>query len=505
MKLINGILFGMLLLSFPALSQIKEDFNDGTKGWISSGDISIVPSNTSDGDKCVKLGNRYSDFTKKVAASPLSIVNFKFQVRTSDTTIKAYSYISFLDGNNKELLRYKSKPVTSTIYKETGNYTEAPPGTKYIKVGVERDSSGKGFVYIDNFNLDTNVGEPKKKHPSLVHLDQYMHPFWKTDTIYNETVLLYAKAGDAAKGRLLFKPDKIIAIKNFNLQTLYKPGIDYSLNGNVITRKPNSGMSYRADTSFNRTKNLEWYDTSSQWIVVTYIHHDKWQGPVPQFKGNMVPGIMAKLKAKKTLNIVAYGMSITRGMNVSGYDTIPPYMPNYLTLFTKQLRKAYRYNNIQLYNAGLPGATVGWGAKYAKAYITPLKPDLVVIDFGMNDFWRTSPEQFKVDIQTIMKKSSEGNRHVEFLLISNMKFDPDYVLDSDKNKQYYLSNVIGYSKALSSLEKLGVINLDMTDISDVIYSNKKAKDCIANPLHPNDYMARWYAQGLAQLLIPNYK
>lgn len=129
----------------------------------------------------------------------------------------------------------------------------------------------------------------------------------------------------------------------------------------------------------------------------------------------------------------------------------------------------------------------------------------MIIDFGMNDFWRYTPEQFKGFIQTIISKVKAGNRDVEFLLISNMKFDPDYILDSDKNKTFYVSNMEGYSHVLKDMETKGMICLDMTNLSDAIYSRKKAKDCIVNPLHPNDYMARWYAQGLAQLLIRNYK
>jgi lysophospholipase L1-like esterase len=197
-------------------------------------------------------------------------------------------------------------------------------------------------------------------------------------------------------------------------------------------------------------------------------------------------------------------MSITRGMDVSGYDTVPPYMPAYVDLFARQLRKAYHDPNVKLYNAGLPGATVDWGAQYADQYINPLKPDLVIIDFGMNDFWRLTPAQFKEYIQTIMNKVRAQNSKVEFLLLSNMKFDPEYVLDSDKYKSFYASNLEGYSKVLRQMETNGVINLNMYEISDVLYNKKKAKDCIANPLHPNDYMARWYAQGLSALFLERY-
>jgi hypothetical protein len=123
----------------------------------------------------------------------------------------------------------------------------------------------------------------------------------------------------------------------------------------------------------------------------------------------------------------------------------------------------------------------------------------------MNDFWRLTPAQFKGYIETIMSKVKAQNPKVEFLLLSNMKFDPAYILDSDKNKSFYLSNMEGYSKVLQRMETKGVINLDMTAISDFLYQKKKAKDCISNPLHPNDYMARWYAQGMAELLIENLK
>src|SRR6185437_5109494 len=100
---------------------------------------------------------------------------------------------------------------------------------------------------------------------------------------------------------------------------------------------------------------------------------------------------------------------------------------------------------------------------------------------------------------TIIKKVRAANPETEFLLLSNLKFDPDYVLDSDKNKAFYQGNLLGYANVLKQMETAGIINLDMTTLSGIIYSRKKAKDCLANPLHPNDYMARWYAQGMAAL------
>jgi lysophospholipase L1-like esterase len=260
-------------------------------------------------------------------------------------------------------------------------------------------------------------------------------------------------------------------------------------------------MRFRADTSFDR-KDLAWYNLQSQWVVVSYTHHDRWAGAVPSYGGERLPRVMRLLGAGRPVRIVAYGMSITRGMDVSGYDGVAPYMPTYAELFAKAVQARYPSAAIELYNAGLPGSTVAWGAQYAENYIVPLHPDLVLLDFGMNDFWRMWPEEFRDSVKTIIRKIRAGDPGVEFILVSNMKFDPAYVADTDAYRGFYLRNLAGYHAMLSSLEGPGVVGLDMTDISDVLYRKKKPKDCLVNPLHPNDYMARWYAQGLAALVCP---
>ena len=132
----------------------------------------------------------------------------------------------------------------------------------------------------------------------------------------------------------------------------------------------------------------------------------------------------------------------------------------------------------------------------------------MVIDFGMNDFWRMRPAEFGDSVRSIIRQVRAVRPETEFLLLANMKFDPDYVLDSDPNKGFYTGNLAGYRDVLAGLEGprvegkvagtgvqgAGIVLADMTTVSGVLYSRKKAKDCIVNPLHPNDYLARWYAQ-----------
>jgi lysophospholipase L1-like esterase len=427
-------------------------------------------------------------------------VQFNAYIRSAATGVKGYSFLRFYNDVNTLLLEYKSQAITSTSYQSTGNYTETPPDTKYMTIGIDRDSSGKGWVYADEFSVETNIGTPVTKHKPTCDLDQYMHPFWKSDTIYNETVLLYSAARRPATGKLLYMPQKILSVKSFDLDTTYGKGIDYTVNGDTILRTIDSHMPFRTDSSFDK-KDMAWYGLQSQWVVVTYIHKDSFPGPVPVYKGARLPNTMAKLHAKSPLTIAAFGMSITRGMNVSDYDTVKPYMPAYVDLFAYGLRKAFGDYDITLYNAGLPGSVTDWGALYADKYINPLQPDLVILDFGMNDFWKYTPQQFNGYIRTMINKIRAGNPNVEFLLLSNMLFEPDYIADTNSNKAWYIANMKGYNSVLQQIEKetTGSVNLDMTTLSDILYHRKKAKDCLANPLHPNDYLARWYAQGMTAL------
>jgi lysophospholipase L1-like esterase len=337
----------------------------------------------------------------------------------------------------------------------------------------------------------------------MINIDQYMRPFWKTDTIVNETVLLYAENGHPATGTLLYEPSKILSVKSFDLQSEYKLNTDYKIQKNILTAITGSSITVIADTFF-KPENLAWYNIQSKWIVVSYLHKEKWNAAVPVYKGALMPLMISKLKAKKPVVIASYGMSITKGMDASGFDSVAPYLPNYTDLFAYQLRRSYHYDDIKNYNAALPGATAEWGANFAADYINPIKPDLVILDFGMNDFWRYTPSEFRAYLDTMVKKIRIGNRHVEFLLISNMRFDPGYILDSDTNKITYLKNFNGYLEVMKEMQSKGVICFDMTTLSEQIYNRKKARDCIANPLHPNDYLVRWYAQGMSALFISNY-
>jgi hypothetical protein len=98
-------------------------------------------------------------------------------------------------------------------------------------------------------------------------------------------------------------------------------------------------------------------------------------------------------------------------------------------------------------------------------------------------------------MQSCINKIKTANPNTEFILIGNML--------PDVNSQGAPSNgnvlMYGFLTQLKSLEATGIAVFDMTTLSDSIYARKGATHCHSNSLHPNDYLARWYAQGLAEL------
>ena len=446
-------------------------------------------------------GAKPGPFVREYPVTPLAIVSFQVLVRTAGPGVKAHAFLRFFDSTRREILTYAAAPVADSLYHSTGYYTEAPALAHTLTLGVTVDSGAAGGVWIDSLRVDLNVGAPLAYHAPQADLDDYTRPFWKGGLVSNETVLLYSEQGAPATGRLLYQPDRILSIRSFDLRTTYQEGRDYTWSGRDLTRRSGSGMPYRTDTSFDSKNDFAWFNLQSQWVVVTYTHHDPWKGPQAAYKGNLLSRTVSALRAHRDLRVVAFGMSITRGFDASGYDTVPPYTPTYVDLFARVLRQAYKDPKVVLFNAGLPGSTIDWGAAYVDSYVSPLRPDLVILDFGMNDFWRTTPAEFGVYIDTLMARLRRANPSVEFVLLANMQFDPAYLRNSDGHAAWYRANLLGYADELRRREGPGVACLDMTTLSGYIYEGKKPKDCVANPLHPNDYLVRWYAQGLAALLV----
>lgn len=332
---------------------------------------------------------------------------------------------------------------------------------------------------------------------------EYLQPFWNSDTIFNELVLL---SGVNSTANLMYKPKQILKVTNYDFSKTFVSNTDYSVSGRTITQK-SAGVSstyvVKAGVKGNGQSNGLMNTNPASWTCVTYIPDRSDWGAKTLFgyKGDLLPKTMSKLKNKQSVVIQAYGMSITAGLNVSGFagdnknfTPTKPYMHSYVDLLGDGLLAKFG-GNITMINGSCGGKTVAWIDQYCKSMVNPNNPDLVILDMGMNDIWGTTNAAFKASLQSCIDKIKKDCPNAEFILIGNML--------PDVNSQGSPSNgdalMYGFLSQLKSLETSGIAVLDMTTMSDTVYRRKGAKHCTSNSLHPNDYLARWYAQGLIEM------
>jgi lysophospholipase L1-like esterase len=362
------------------------------------------------------------------------------------------------------------------------------PLTAEVELIISKDNLG-GHVLADQIEFVASHDNAPELLPAC-DLDQYLQPFWQGKTVYNETVLMFSENGQPATGQLMFEPSRIISVRNYGLTTNYAEGTDYTINGRKIICAPLSRMTQVKDADLIKNE-FGWNEIIGKQVVVTYQHDGTWTGPVQNFIGDSLPNTMRKLRAHAPLRVVAYGDSITHGIGVSRLMHILPHMPPYPELFVGRLKQIYHDDAIQLFNSAQSGATSDWGARMSGRMVASLHPDLVIIAFGQNDFWGTPAETFAHNISSIIDTVRAKYPSAEFLLVSTLRFDPAYTANAE-----YWKLVGEYAAKLKAMAGPGVQFVDMTAISEAIYAAKKPKDCLNDPLHPNDFLARWYAQSL---------
>jgi lysophospholipase L1-like esterase len=482
----NVVAVGLLLLSSVAPHWIgtQVDLSD----WSRKGDVAI------NGTQTAHLGPGKASLTQRFPVGGLHVVYFGAQAKSSAPVPKVQVRLECLDAKGRELMSLTALTDPKKNPSEAGIYLKTQAFTASIVVSIEKlDSAGEADV--SEVKLEDDDRERKSFRP-MMSLDDYMTPIWIGNVVHNETVLMQADDAGRITGHLLFKPEKILSVRDYGLDQSFQSGVDYSVSGKTITELPGSKMPY-VKSDFFEKGDLKWFTLLGHHVVVTYEHRDSYNGLVPAAGGARLPKTVARLQEKRPLSIVAYGDSITLGNGTSAFTQIPPYMPTWAELAVYKLKKLYSDSSIKLYNAALGGMTSDWGADNAEKTVAALKPDLVLIAFGMNDFWWMPSDRFQSNVKAIMASVLARNPKTEFILIAPMRFNPLYTTDPQ-----YVDRLASYSPALKALQREGVEVLDMTAVTRSLFAAKPANDCYADPLHPNDFLARWYAQGVVRCLRP---
>lgn len=351
-------------------------------------------------------------------------------------------------------------------------------------------------------------------------LVKYTSPYWQGNIVYNESITFYRDASGRAAAPLLFDVAEIISVKSADLKTTYVEGVDYTIENGMLVLTPNSAIPcfQYSDLYFSSNKpGWSWelkkggytlfqegtYFHQHQ-VAVTYLHTQPWTGYKPAFQKSMLPKIISKLEAGEDVNIVYLGDSITKGGNASGMFGAEPNMPIWTEMVTAMLKRAYPDAKISTFSASENGATTAQALKNLRQLCSNHKPDLVIIGFGMNDGSDSNipPDRFQENIRSIMEMNDLlSGKSCDYLLLSTTLPNQEVKLgDANTQKEH--------SAKLFELEKQGtattggVVVADMTAIHSYMLQSKRFIDMTANNInHPNDFLARAYAQVVCRMLI----
>jgi len=463
---------------------INPGFENGLQGWASRGDVFLDSSKTLKGKSSVLIGGGGGSLSQTYKVPGEHIIWISASFRAAEAKPSGSISVTCQDKSGKSLLKLSAEPnsdQSAGIYFKTHSYTDR------IVIRIEKGPGSP--VTVDDVQLHDEEKNTVQHKPE-VDLDEAMYPFWEGQRIYKESVLLLSREGQPASGSLLFTPSRILSVTDATHHRKFTRGVDFEVVGNRLFAVNNSKIQTMSDKEF-ATGEFPWTRFDGKHVFVTYDHDGQWQGPKPASQCELLPRTVAKLKARKQVRIAAFGDSITLGINVSGFLNQPPYLPPWPSLV------AHKIGNVKLFNLGLGGATSQWAKDNAKDLIGSLKPDLVLVAFGMNDFWSLTPKLYIENIKAAMEAIRSVHPTAEFLLISSMKFDPDYT-----KEEPYVSNLAGYANELRALSGRGVAFFDMTHLSESLYSAKSSKDLTTDPMHPDDFLARCYAQGVAATIQP---
>ena len=355
--------------------------------------------------------------------------------------------------------------------------------------------------------------------------EEWMKPLWETDTVYRETFAMIEEDG-MVKAPFLFPPERILCVESYDGETAYKQERDYKVeDGNLVLTKdssiPHTGWgTFFYDTEEEARQALEKSHfgldfgpvaaANGKFINLEPIGHPelvtKWQTAVTYTttgkrfhavqKSNMesLPRLQEKVAKKEPVKIVLFGDSICCGFDCSGKYGQQPGQPVWAKLLLHRIEEKWD-SSVSFHNTSLSGMDTEWAIENAYNRAGRYQPDLVILGFGMND--RCGMEEYREKTQRLIDAIKKDSPQTEVLLVSTTLPNPL----CGTPPMYFMAHQEEYAEALRGLCREGVGLADVQEVHREINTRKRYIDLTGNWLnHPNDFLARLYAQTVAAAL-----
>ncbi len=343
--------------------------------------------------------------------------------------------------------------------------------------------------------------------------ETYTRPFAKSKNIIGESFMPLYKEGESGELTIpmMNTIEKIIEVRRTDRSETYTEGKDYILRDGKLVIPENSSiriMSWEeycpkdsSDDAFASTTSgnlifLNVNEFHTMQYEITYDAADNcFDGKYFPVKSPLLNRTREILKSGKPLKLAFTGDSITYGCNVSGlYGNLPPHMPVYPKLVAETLEK--RGHKIHYYNNSIGGITSAVGAEMAERTIGNFAPDTLVIAYGMNDANKEIDisAEYAANIKKIIGVARKSNPLCEIILVTTTLANPLSVR-FNRGQDKLEAPLVALSK------EEGTSLLNMTEIHRFLLTRKEYHHMTGNNInHPNDFLARFYTQGILELI-----
>lgn len=357
-------------------------------------------------------------------------------------------------------------------------------------------------------------------------LKKLLIPFWESETVYEETILLVERKEGGFEGKKLMYPiEEVVQVTTFSKDKIFISSKDYYVENGEIFFLKNDDIPYIPYNEFylNKPGSLRVSSIKEQgkflriedgqffnqyYLLVTYKTREKKFFPKPEKYADKSKGIIAKLQNREPLNFVFYGDSITTGVNASGYFGNSSKTPVFSQMIVKALREYYDYigqNDIAHINTAVGGWTSINGIENLQERVLDKHPDILFLGFGMNDGGGSPSDAFELQFYErmvyIVRTVKEHYKECFIILASPMLPNSDAFNVDDAYP--VLSNQQQCAKMLEQIanENENVVFVDVTKYFSKIAERKDFHDMGDNMVHPNDFIARLYAQMVLNLFV----
>ncbi len=344
--------------------------------------------------------------------------------------------------------------------------------------------------------------------------DIYTRPVWEGDIIYSESILPL----DSRDVPLLSAPEEIISVTDARCEKTFYEGKDYIVKNGILHIPEGSDIVIMPWSDYNPQEKspnpytaagftcrdggflmfAEGAEFHNRQYSVTYKRREAWDGYIPSASPEKLPKTKALLREGKAFTFGFLGDSITVGANSSGLVNAPPNAPIWPEMICGKLKLQYGCD-IKYVNRAVGGTTSAWGAENTINFFEENIPDVFVIAFGMNDASGGVPNNvFRDNIRLIADKILSLNPGCEIIFVSTTLPNPlanQFVRDHETHEELLseLMNEYGVSSELARV----------TTIHKYLLKKKRYFDMTGNNInHPNDFLARVYAQTLLALMKP---